>query len=167
MKLIVSLCIIISISTGYLYSAAMDKELEEKKIARLIERFVDVCKKSNFKEASKLTTGKEKKIFSSMLKDIKRRNGMITKEMRYYFQRLREVKVDVVKIGKSEKKAVAICTLEFRYFDSKSRDEIRKDREVYYLLLRIKGKWKISNSKLYRERTYYRTKTHRKWRRKG
>ncbi|GMT48706.1 MAG: hypothetical protein IEMM0008_0245 [bacterium] len=166
MKFIVFFCIITSISINYLYSKSMDRELEEKKIGRLVEHFVDVCKKSNFNEARKLTTGKEKKIFSSILKDIKIRNGMITKEMKYYFQRLRGVKVNVVEIDKSGKKAVAICTLEFRYFDSKSRDEIRKDREVYYLLLRIKGKWKISKSKLYREHSYYRTKTHRKWRKR-
>ncbi len=166
MKFIVFFCIIISISTNNLYSASMDKGLEEKKIGRLIERFVNACRKSNFNEARKLTTGKEKKIFISILKDIKKRNGMITKEMKHYFQRLRDVKVNVVEIGKSGKKAVAVCTLEFRYFDSKSRDEIRKDREVYYLLVRVKGKWKISKSKLYKERSYYRSKTRPKWRKR-
>lgn len=142
------------------------KTKEEKEIARLVTKFIYFCRKNNYKEAYKYTTGKEKKIYENILEDIKKRNGAIPNEVKHYFSRLKEVFVDFVAIDKvdGKKRAVVNCIFQFNYYDTTSRDQIRKDRRVLYYLVKEEDGWKIAFSKLDNEKVYYRSKTNDKWR---
>ncbi|MDH4127394.1 MAG: hypothetical protein OEV44_01480, partial [Spirochaetota bacterium] len=129
MKRIISIILAMGIifSFGFSSFAVQDIELEEKIISRLITSFFEACKRKDIAKAKSMTTDKEKKIFESILKESKKTNGILPADLSKYFSRLRDFKVNVVQLDESGDKAVAICTYEFKYYDSKSKDEIRKD----------------------------------------
>lgn len=135
---------------------------EEREISRLIVTFITACKAKQFQQAHELTTGKEQKYYADILKEINYRNGVIPQSVSNYLNRMGDCEVNIVEIDKKSEKAVALCTLAFSYFDSKSGDEVKKEREVLYGLQKVSGKWKISYSKLMEEKYHYKNKTHPK-----
>lgn len=168
MKIFVSVLLFTFILTELL-SANYSKHVktkEEKDIARLVVKFIKYCRKHNYTKAHEFTTGKERKVYDSIIEDIKKRNGAIPAEVKNYFARLQNINVDFVAVDdiNGQRKAVVSCIFKFMYYDSSSRDQIRKDRRVLYYLQKEEDGWKIAHSKLDNEKVYYRSKTNNKWR---
>ncbi len=149
-----------------LSSQGSSKSIEYEKIdiRQRMNQFIQYCRTGRYQQAYQLTSGKEKKIFAGIVKALKRNNGVPSKDLQEYFNRLKDYSIDAIEIKNN--RSVVICTFSFRFFDSTSYDEIRKDREVYYYLVKENNKWYISFSKLVGEKYFYRSKTSKKWNRK-
>jgi len=148
-----------------LYAGKINKdqrEVEEKKVTHTVTKFFRACQRQKFKEAYQLTTGREREIYYNILKRIKKRNGSVPAEVKKYFSRLKKFYVDIVVVDDLGNRAIAHCIFQFKFYDSKSRDEIRKFREVHYYLEKVDGEWKITFSKLKSERYNYKSKSNPK-----
>lgn len=162
-----SLIIILIIGSSNTYSAKSPEDTERAKVKKMLISFVNLCRNNRYKEAYKYTTGKEKKAHSVIVNRIKANYGKVPKPISNYFARLKHFFIEALVLDKKLTKAMAICRFRFNYVDSISRDKTRKDRTVYYYIVKENGKWLITHSKISNEEYIYHSKTKSRWNKKN
>lgn len=140
---------------------ALPIQHEKNRIERRIRAMVSVLRKGDYASAIEFSVDQEKEAYQRIAKTLRlsRGQGKVTKNFQSFFNRLERFWVEWIEMD--GEKAVAICIFRFKFFDSKSKKPIFKDRELYYYLRKVKDSWKISLSRLKYERYIYPKDYHR------